>query len=198
MSLQQSRLLQLPREMRDQIYDEYLWTDEGYSYDFDAGKLRALDPEQRIEFNFMYVCRQVACEMRGRALSVNTITFRTLYSEELRTRAGRWAWLCRRPRVEELSLRDIVPRLKADTFESLLQRYGNRAFSAYLHSRRTQDPQRTNWSEFARDMGEVASAFRQAQREVLRTAMEDPHIQDYLASDEYRVRDIYSNTGTGR
>jgi hypothetical protein len=41
MSLQQSRLLTVPREIRDQIYHEYLFNENGYVFDFSAGKLRS-------------------------------------------------------------------------------------------------------------------------------------------------------------
>jgi len=43
MASQQSRLLSLLREMRDQIYHEYIFIDAeyGYIFDFAAGKLRA-------------------------------------------------------------------------------------------------------------------------------------------------------------
>jgi hypothetical protein len=194
MSLQQSRLIQMPRELRDRIYGEYLSTDGGYVYNFDVGKLRASDPKQRIELNLMYTCRQMANEIRGLPLRLNTITFRTLFSEELRTRAGRWAFFCARARLEHMSLPEIVPRLKADTFEALLRRYGNRPFVARLRSLRIEEPDRPWWWwETPKDpLGEVPSVFRKAEREVLRAVMADPDIQDYLASDEYRVRDTHT------
>ncbi|KAK4441985.1 hypothetical protein QBC34DRAFT_456898 [Podospora aff. communis PSN243] len=79
MSLQQSCLLTVPREIRDHIYHEYLFNENGY--------LPCLKP---IDLALTYTCRQIADEMRGLALRLNTVIFTTLYSDELRTRAGRW------------------------------------------------------------------------------------------------------------
>ncbi|KAI1198216.1 hypothetical protein F5X97DRAFT_299722 [Nemania serpens] len=79
---------QLPRELRDAIYEQYVIVEGGYIYDFKTGKLRpANNPKHPIDLAFMYTCSQVANEMRGIALRSNTITFRTLYSPELSLRA---------------------------------------------------------------------------------------------------------------
>ncbi len=84
-----SRLLLLPRELRDQIYLEYLSTtpDDVYVFDFPSGKLRTSD-DHPIDLALMYTCRAVAREMRGMALRTRTITFRTVYSDDLRATAG--------------------------------------------------------------------------------------------------------------
>ena len=39
--IEQPHLLRLPREMRNEIYSQYLTVRDGYTYDFEAGKLRA-------------------------------------------------------------------------------------------------------------------------------------------------------------
>jgi len=75
--------------MRNEIYSQYLTVRDGYTYDFEAGKLRANG--RPIDLALMYTCRLVASEMRGLALRLNTVVFRTLYGDELRTRAGRWS-----------------------------------------------------------------------------------------------------------
>ncbi|KAI1162069.1 hypothetical protein F5B18DRAFT_411084 [Nemania serpens] len=81
-------LLQLPRELRDAIYEHYVIVEGGYIYDFKTGKLRpANDPEHPIDLAFMYTCSRVADEMKGIALRANTITFRTFYSPEMSFRA---------------------------------------------------------------------------------------------------------------
>ncbi|KAJ3577370.1 hypothetical protein NPX13_g3194 [Xylaria arbuscula] len=73
-----SPLLKLPRELRDIIYDFYVAIDGGYVYDFRAGKLRGADaPDRPIDLALTYTCRQITAEMRGVALSANTIHFRT-------------------------------------------------------------------------------------------------------------------------
>jgi hypothetical protein len=106
MAAQQSPFLSLlPQELRNQVYREYSWHDTGYVYDFDTGKLRVSqrgrvssdtegeDEARYIDLSLMYTCRQVADEMRGLPLRVNTIHFSTISTEGARTRAGHWAFL---------------------------------------------------------------------------------------------------------
>ncbi|KAK4201159.1 hypothetical protein QBC40DRAFT_278634 [Triangularia verruculosa] len=90
-------ILLLPGELRNQIYREYLFagTEDGYVYDFEAGKLRTAN-NQPIELNLMYTCKLIAREMQGLALCLHTVTFSTLYSTNLRTRAARWAYFVSR------------------------------------------------------------------------------------------------------
>ncbi|KAK8112486.1 hypothetical protein PG984_013012 [Apiospora sp. TS-2023a] len=98
MDLSASPLLRLPRELRNAIYRAYVLVDGGYVLDPHAKKLRkakATMPSQAdgsnvIDLSLMYTCRQVASEMRGVALGANLVTFKPVYSEELRLRAGRY------------------------------------------------------------------------------------------------------------
>ncbi|KAK0655016.1 hypothetical protein B0T16DRAFT_362056, partial [Cercophora newfieldiana] len=94
MAGRQPRILQLPRELRDQIYHDYLWVENGYVYDFDAGKLRMshTNPLSPIDLALIYTCRLIASEMGGLPLRLNTVHIRTSSSEQARTRAGRWAY----------------------------------------------------------------------------------------------------------
>lgn len=66
------------------IYHEYLLIDaeDGYVFHFETGKLRTAT-NKPIDLNLMYTCRDVAAEMRGLALKTHTITFKTLYSDDL-------------------------------------------------------------------------------------------------------------------
>jgi hypothetical protein len=80
--------LQLPRELRDLIYDLYLRCDGGYVYNFETNKLAQANGDE-IELALIYTCRQVAKEMIGLALSINTVTFSTYYSEATQELAGR-------------------------------------------------------------------------------------------------------------
>ncbi len=89
MATSNSRLLSLPRELRDQIWSHSLFAEDGYTCDFDAGKLRMADGSP-ICLDLMYTCRLVAAKTRGLALRVNAVIFTTLYSDNLRPRAGRW------------------------------------------------------------------------------------------------------------
>jgi hypothetical protein len=86
-------LLDLPRELRDDIYAWYLLADsdrdDAYVYNFETNKLRRAD-KQSIDLGLMYTCKTVAAEMRGMPLRLNTVTFRTIYSDRLRTIAGRF------------------------------------------------------------------------------------------------------------
>jgi len=90
----ESRLLQLPRELRDEIYRIYLFAGDGYVYDFRAACLRMPDGNP-IDLALMRTCQRVHDEMRGLALRLNTVIFSTLYADDLRTRAARWNWVAR-------------------------------------------------------------------------------------------------------
>lgn len=69
---QQSCLLQLPGELRNQIYQDYivLGAENGYTYDFEAGKLRTVPDRQPIDIRLIYTCRQVGDEVRSLALRI--------------------------------------------------------------------------------------------------------------------------------
>lgn len=74
-------LLALPRELRDDIYEHYLKVEGGYTYNFESGKLSCATPtcaRTAIDLELMLSCRQIAAEMRGLALKINTITFTTV------------------------------------------------------------------------------------------------------------------------
>ncbi|KAI1282630.1 hypothetical protein F5Y07DRAFT_350463 [Xylaria sp. FL0933] len=89
-------LLDLPRKLRDAIYQQYVIVEGGYIYEFETGKLRAAnDPEYFIDLALMYTCKQVAREMKGMALGANTITFRTLSCPELSFRASHFHGIMR-------------------------------------------------------------------------------------------------------
>ena len=77
--------LSLPRELRDTVYRYYV-SEGHYYFDYDSGKLRT--PHGPVNIAFTCTCRQVADEMRGLALSSNTIIFSTVYSKSERKRAG--------------------------------------------------------------------------------------------------------------
>jgi hypothetical protein len=64
----------LPRELRDQIYCEYLYLEGGYVFDPQLGKMRTAD-DQPVDLRLMRGCRAFAAEMRGLALGTNLITF---------------------------------------------------------------------------------------------------------------------------
>ncbi|KAK1497100.1 hypothetical protein CTAM01_08112 [Colletotrichum tamarilloi] len=78
-----SRLLSIPREVRDLIYEHYTIVEGGYIYESDdllGGRLKRADGRP-IDLNLMYACRLVANEMRHLALRSNTLTFSTITSE---------------------------------------------------------------------------------------------------------------------
>lgn len=82
------------------IYEEYVTTDDGYFFNFNSGKLT--DAYGRtIDMSLIYTCRLIAAEMHGLALQRNTITFTTVYSDDLRIRAGRFQSLMDRLQHQE-------------------------------------------------------------------------------------------------
>lgn len=88
--------LGIPRELRDQIYVHYVTTRDGYVYNFHSNKLALANPEHpgiNIDLALKLTCKQIATEMGGLALRYNTVTFSTVYSDELRSRAARFHYL---------------------------------------------------------------------------------------------------------
>jgi hypothetical protein len=100
-------LLELPRELRDEIYGYYLFADRGsdgaYVYNFETNKLRRAD-KQPIDLGLMYTCKTIAAEMYGMPMRLNTVAFRTIYSDRLRTIAGRFDKLSTHQEEEIVSL----------------------------------------------------------------------------------------------
>ncbi|KAF9874204.1 hypothetical protein CkaCkLH20_08187 [Colletotrichum karsti] len=91
-----SSLLGLPRELRDLIYKAYVSVEGGYLCDTDAfinGTLKGSN-NQPIDLSLVYTCKQIADEMArgGLALRQNTITFTTLYNNDLSYLAGSFDW----------------------------------------------------------------------------------------------------------
>ncbi|KAK7995774.1 hypothetical protein PG991_015241 [Apiospora marii] len=99
MASSSSYFLRLPPELRNAIYREYVLVDGGYVFNARTEKLRKAtaqghgDANGAIDLSLMYTCRQVASEMKGVALGANLVTFKTLYRDDLRIRAGRYAGL---------------------------------------------------------------------------------------------------------
>jgi len=79
--------LQIPRELRDLIYEYYFYSDGGYTHDFESNKLRQANGD-RIELALTYVCRQFSIESRGVALHVNKIHFTALHSDTIQKPAA--------------------------------------------------------------------------------------------------------------
>ncbi|KAK1762127.1 hypothetical protein QBC33DRAFT_423222, partial [Phialemonium atrogriseum] len=71
------------------IYQLYVIVENGYVFNFQSGKLTATN-NKLIDLALMSTCRLVAEEMKGVALRTNTITFTTVYTEDMRKRAGRF------------------------------------------------------------------------------------------------------------
>lgn len=69
-------LLRIPRELRDEIYNYCLVSNEGYHYHADADTLRCPDGTA-INVGLIRTCKQVAAEAAEFALSQKIITFKT-------------------------------------------------------------------------------------------------------------------------
>lgn len=82
--------LQLPRELRDQIYSDYFSSpNDTYIFDFPPKKLRKSD-NSPIYVALIATCQAIAEETRDLAFRINTITFNTIYSDDLRPQAYRF------------------------------------------------------------------------------------------------------------
>ena len=79
----QSRLLSLPRELRDEIYVYYLQEPGGYVHSPTTNQLRCCNG-QTIDFSLLRTCRSVANEMRDLPLRVNEVVFRPFQDKPTR------------------------------------------------------------------------------------------------------------------
>ncbi|KAF5024612.1 hypothetical protein F66182_3375 [Fusarium sp. NRRL 66182] len=81
-------LVNLPTEIRLQIYRHYFKAPDGYVYDGTSDKLRTAGDNSPIELSLIYTCRSIANDTRHLPLRINTIHFSTLYREDWRSLAG--------------------------------------------------------------------------------------------------------------
>ncbi|KAF5556480.1 hypothetical protein FNAPI_5705 [Fusarium napiforme] len=79
--------LDLPLELRQQVYHDYFKVDGGYVYDGDSDKLVQADG-QPISISLRYACRSVAEETKSIPFKLNSITFSTLYRKDLQHQAA--------------------------------------------------------------------------------------------------------------
>lgn len=106
-----SRFLQLPHELRNLIYDYYLWYDGGYVYNCASKRLSRADGSKDF-LALAQTCRQAASELEGRAFQTNTITFSATYSQSTSNTAGvHHAIAVMIPESKRILLSDITPEL---------------------------------------------------------------------------------------
>ncbi|KAF5710837.1 hypothetical protein FMUND_9333 [Fusarium mundagurra] len=74
-------------ELRLHMYRDYFQLDGGYVYNAKSDKLKTSD-NQSIDLSLMFTCRTIANETRNLPLSLNAVTFSTLYREDWRSLAG--------------------------------------------------------------------------------------------------------------
>lgn len=106
----ESAFLNLPRELRDEIYRFYVSFEDGLVYNFEYGQeekprphnvlgnLGPANKKDRIDLALRSTCRQVHSETEGLILKFNTITFSSTHisrrnSDEVRVRAARFHYL---------------------------------------------------------------------------------------------------------
>ncbi|KAF2440054.1 hypothetical protein P171DRAFT_435873 [Karstenula rhodostoma CBS 690.94] len=82
-----THLLRIPVEIRLQIYSYYVSSPGGYRYNHTSNTLSKLNGDP-IDLGLLFTCKLIAEEIQGMALNHNTVTFSTLYSDELRQCAG--------------------------------------------------------------------------------------------------------------
>ncbi|PNP82880.1 hypothetical protein FNYG_03758 [Fusarium nygamai] len=79
--------LDLPLELRQQVYHDYFKVDGGYIYDGDSDKLVQADG-QPISISLRCACRSVAEETRSLPFQLNSSSFSTLYRQDLQHQAA--------------------------------------------------------------------------------------------------------------
>lgn len=107
----ESAFLNLPRELRDEVYRHYVTFEDGLVYNFEYGGqeekpksqniLRNLVPANkrgRIDLALRSTCKQIHWETEGLILEFNTIAFSStriskMHSDEVRVRAARFHFL---------------------------------------------------------------------------------------------------------
>ncbi|KAM0244940.1 hypothetical protein ACHAP5_005847 [Fusarium lateritium] len=89
----QSNLLALPWDIREQILKCVFREEGGYAFDSTSEKLVTASGNP-INLSLMYTCRSMWEDTKDMPLSVNSISFSTLYTPEWRPWAGRYYHLC--------------------------------------------------------------------------------------------------------
>lgn len=82
-----SRFLDLPLELREQIYHHYFRADGGYVYDGTTDTLTQID-DKPVDIALRYACRSVAHETREYLFQLNPIKFSTVYRDDWQDIAG--------------------------------------------------------------------------------------------------------------
>jgi len=178
------KLLCLPRELRDIIYDYYLRSPAGYAYRFETNKLTNADASS-ISLSLAFTCRQIATEMKGLALRVNKITFTTFFSKATRESAGMFHAALKNIALKQVSLLNhLVPRLLTlDMMQSITSIYPQ--FWPLLSNWRLRDGKSIlGWKMF--DFGEVPSIWLDFVHYTLVTIAQHP---DYR--EEVKLKALY-------
>ena len=87
-----SRILDLPLELREQIYHHYFKADGGYVYDGTTDTLTQIDGKP-VDIALRYACRSVAHETREYPFQLNPIKFSTVYRDDWQEIAGSLIWI---------------------------------------------------------------------------------------------------------
>ncbi|TDZ36799.1 hypothetical protein C8035_v008819 [Colletotrichum spinosum] len=174
--------LELPRELRDMIYEHYVVVQGGYVYDFASNTLKGADGKP-IHYTLLLTCKTIACEMKGLALGANVLHFSTFYSDEHRTIAGRLDLIADRQanhmghKVSDLEIHQLLPRaliLPDDLWEELHETHPR--FQPYLTALKEGFGGPLGWPRETN--GEAPSAFRHFTRSVLKTVVRNQHRLD--------------------
>ncbi|KAJ4129153.1 hypothetical protein NW768_007687 [Fusarium equiseti] len=81
-------ILDLPQELRRQIFAEYFKVHGGYTYDAESDKLRNAADDTAIDLSLVYTCRLIANDCKHLPLTVNTVHFSTVFREDWRNLAA--------------------------------------------------------------------------------------------------------------
>ena len=180
-----SPFLRLPRELRDEVYDHYFRTDDGFTYDFVANKLK-LAGGLPIPLALTLTCRQIHDEVQGLALTLNAIEFTTSFTEETQENAGFYHSALTITDDRKLALiEDLAPQLlSADMAEAATEQYPQFApiISSWRAHRRVRGLGRLNTS-----WGEPPSIWRDFIDLVLSLIATNPQFveQSHIGSRSY-------------
>ncbi|KAH7141953.1 hypothetical protein EDB81DRAFT_797712 [Dactylonectria macrodidyma] len=116
-------IIALPYEVRAQIFQDYFTVDGGYIYHGESEKLVRADG-QPIDFSLLYTCRSIADDTRHMPLSLNTITFSTVYRQDWRQQAGGIeAIVALHRQIQERMVSQLATRVTPDIYSQLADKF---------------------------------------------------------------------------
>lgn len=172
----------LPRELRDQIYEEYFTLEGGYHYNHQTNKLLT-EQGEAIHLGVRLASRQIAVETRGLAFKLNPISFSTVFDENLRERAGHFDSLLKM--ISDLKSKYLVWRSsRSGLIDDGIRDYVEEHFPEFLPVVRTMQISHINNSD-SNSWKESPSQSRRFIASTLKTIAKRPCFGEVIERHSY-------------